>query len=255
MVSFVSNEAISLYNSVIYLTNTCCYLKVEFQRYYEDNKIIYAANVYEYASALKNIEEKNHLFFSIHRHVIGTFTVDVNHSSQSIRLGPEGELGMLTAEYQGQSIGRYCISKLLVLAAADVTPFKVLRGRLTLEDSKTPRAKSNRNAFYKKLGLTLKLDSGGHNGFFFCNDSRQLTLGWNGDKLHEIDLPKLLNLYKQTYELEDQINSLESAYECKDESLINSWDENRRLKKWLASLFILILFLVAALLDSLRFIE
>lgn len=255
MVLFVSNKAISLYNSVIYLSKVRCFLKVEFQRSFEDNNIEYVANVYEYASVLQDCDEIKHLVYSPHRCVVGTFSVEVFQDNQSIRLGPQGQLGMLTEEYQGQSIGRYCISKLLILATADVSPFKVLHGRLTFEDAKTPKAKSNRNTFYRKLGLTLKLDSDEHKGVFFCNDSRQLTLGWNRGKLRETDSTRLLKLFGQTYKLNNQINRLESAYACKDKSLINSWDENRRLKKWLASLFILMLFLVAAILDIIQVLK
>ena len=251
MVLFVSNKAISLYNSVIYLTKARCFLKVEFQRSFEDNNIEYVANVYEYACVLQDCDEIKHLVYSPHRCVVGTFSVEVFQDNQSIRLGPQGQLGMLTEEYQGQSIGRYCISKLLILATADVSPFKVLHGRLTFEDAKTPKAKSNRNTFYRKLGLTLKLDSDEHKGVFFCNDSSQLTLGWNRGKLREIDSSRLLKLFGRIYKLNDQINRLESAYKCKDESLIDSWKESTKLKKWLFTVCLIALFLLSALLDTL----
>lgn len=252
---YVNNKELTLYSSVIYLSKKRCFLRVEFQREYNNNQTEFLATVYECAHAFRNFEEKNYLSFKSHSHVIGIFSVSVHHSNQSIRLGPEGELGMLSHDYQGQSIGRFCISKLLVLAAADVTPFKVLRGKLSLQDAKTLKAKNNRNNFYKKLGLTLKLDSDEQIGSFFCNDSSQLTLGWNSGKLREINTSKFLRLYEKTYKLNKQINSLKSAYERKDESMMNSWNENRRLKICLASFFILMLFLVAALLETLIFIE
>lgn len=145
-------------------------------------------------SAAKRKEEEHYTRYYPHhcpKCDIATFSITADHINQQIHFGPSGNLGMVTQEYQGRGIGRYCMAQLIKEVATKYPNYQISNGKLSYVDADTEEKKLNRNNFYRNLGFSLVLDEDETDGHFKCRSVSHLNIKWNRRKIRRVSIPVL----------------------------------------------------------------
>ena len=123
------------------------------------------------------------------------FTCVVDKASESVKFGPDLNLGMLSEELKGIGLGSYCFGRLVKkLVDANLGKYKVSDITLVKNDASNNEARLRRNHFYANRGFKFGNTEHKHetkvqcttNGSCFAASVDSLNSTYNEDKVAEI---------------------------------------------------------------------
>ncbi len=198
------------FQEFIYLSKIRTLLHVDFQFVSTGDRDKGTAQVYELGSFYSDCNGQ--LRFSKcwrKRSKVGEFSLSIDHLRKSMVFGPKGALGMLPPPLQGQSIGRFCVTRLIDELMLICKGYTIRDGKLSLIDACNEEAKLNRNYFYQKMGFELALDETLSFGrFTFPDDPSKLAKKWNRRKLRRLkpsSLPIVLSNLTNLFDFKNQL--------------------------------------------------
>lgn len=198
------------FQEFIYLSKTKTLLHVNFQFFSTPDKDKGTADVYELGSFYSDCNGQ--LRFNKcwrKKRKVGEFSLLIDHFRKSVGFGPKGALGRLPPQLQGQSIGRFCIARLIDELMWKCKGYTVRDGELSPIDACNDEAKLNRNYFYQKMGFELALDETLSFGrFTFPDDPSKLAKKWNRRKLRRLkpsSLPIVLSNLTNLFDFKNQL--------------------------------------------------
>lgn len=176
---------------------------------------LHLSRVYKQYQIGDNISR--HSFKAEKPHMISnSFSCTICKTSQAVRFGPKGNLGMLNSEYRNRGLGRFCMAFLVRrLLSEGLGDYKVASPSLSSQDARNEHDKFVRNNFYNNSGFHFN-DINIKDGRCSAPNVSALISTHNRSKVKQITSKRANKLLTNTI---DNVSKLEKVIKGRDNNI------------------------------------